>query len=304
MEVQFTEKKLISLFVEIDDLLLSFYSYQQKHNLLSSKKPTRVPVLSCSEICTIIVSYHLSGYKCFEYYYKEMVLKALTSYFPKAPSYECFLSYIPRCIDVLYLWLLYSCSKSQETGLYFVDSKKIQVCHLRREKSNKIFKEYARKGKSSTGWLYGLKLHLIINNLGEIMSFDLTSGNIADNNHNLLQKLLGQLKGICVGDKGYFSTLFAFFYENGLHLLTKAKKNMKNKVSTSKHQKLINKRGIIESTFDILTSICDIEHSRHRNPISAFTNVFAGLIAYQSLESKPTVFFPSIQQKFKKIVAL
>ena len=125
MNIQFTTKKLISLFIEIDDLVKSFHIYQKKHNLFPIKYKTRVPVLSCSEICTILVCYHLSGYKCFEYYYREMILKSYNSYFPKAPSYECFLTYIPKSIDALYLWLLYSCSQSEKTGLYFVDSKKL-----------------------------------------------------------------------------------------------------------------------------------------------------------------------------------
>ena len=108
MDVQITEKKLISLFIEIDDLIISYRSYQKEHQLLPKKLPTRQPVLSCSEICTILVGYHLSGYKCFEYYYKQMILKSHQSYFPKAPTYECFLSYIPKCVDALYLWLLYN----------------------------------------------------------------------------------------------------------------------------------------------------------------------------------------------------
>lgn len=303
MDIQITEKKLISLFIEIDDLIILYREYQANNNLLPSKSPTRQRALSCSEICTILVAYHLSGYKCFEYYYKQMILKSHQSYFPKAPSYECFLSYIPKSVDALYLWLLYSCSQSERTGLYFVDSKKLEVCHLKRVHSHKVFEGYARKGKTSTGWFFGLKIHLIINNLGEIISFDLTAGNVADNNQELLKKLVKNLTGYCVGDKGYFTKLFDVFYENGLHLLTKPKKNMKNKITLPYHQKLINKRGIIESTFDILTSICDIEHSRHRNPINAFSNLFSGLIAYQFLDKKPTVFYPSIQKNFAKIAA-
>jgi hypothetical protein len=101
------------------------------------------------------------------------------------------------------------------------------VCHLKREHSNKVFKGVAKKGKSSTGWFVSLKLHLLINNLGEIVSFDLTPGNVVDNNHNLLKKLLSFLERRCVGDKGYLTMLFSFFYENGLHLITKPGKNMK-----------------------------------------------------------------------------
>lgn len=296
MDVQFTENKLIKLFIEIDDLLIAFRKYQKSQGILSIKKPTRITALNGSEVCSILVCYHLSGYKCFEYYYKDKVLKTLKSYFPDAPTYECFLSYIPKATDAMYLWLLYSCSISKRTGLYFIDSKKLAVCHLKREKNHLVFKDYASKGKSSMGWFYGLKIHLVINNIGEIISFDLTAGNVADNNQDLLKKLLHDLEGCCVGDKGYLSKLFAFFYENGLHLLTKPRKNMKNKLVLPQHNKLLDKRGVIESVFDILTSICDIEHTRHRKPTNAFTHIFAGLVAYQYLDKKPAVFYPSLQK--------
>lgn len=204
---------------------------------------------------------------------------------------------------MIYLWLLYSVSKSEKTGLYFIDSKKLPVCHLRREKSHKVFDRIARKGKTSTGWFFGLKIHLIINNLGEIVAFDLTSGNVADNNQKLLQELLNGLDGYCVGDKGYFTKLFDTFYENGLHLVTKPKKKMKPLPTKNLNNILINKRGIIESTFDILMTVYDFEHTRHRKPMNAATHILASLIAYQFLDKKPTVFFSSIQNDLVKKAA-
>lgn len=297
MDIQFTENKLIKLFIEIDDLLISYKEYQKKRGELLDRKPTRIPSLSGSEVCTILVGYHWSGYKCFEYYYKNKIRKDYNDYFPQAPCYERFLSYIPKVTDLLYLWLLYSCSLSQRTGLYFIDSKKLEVCHLKRQHTHKVFQGYARKGKSSMGWFYGFKVHLIINNLGEIISFELSSGNEADNNQNLLKRLFGGLQGCCVGDRGYLSKLFDFFYENGLHLLTKPRKNMKNRLVIPHHNKRIDQRGIIESVFDILTSICDIDHTRHRKPINAFSHILAGLIAYQHLDKKPSVYYPSLISK-------
>jgi len=299
MNVQFSENKLIELFCDIDDLHKAFIEYQKSKGLGPSRKPTRTLQLSGSEIATILVAYHYSGYKCFEYYYRQLILGSYAHCFPEAPSYECFLSYISKAIDLMVLWLLLTISRSRRTGLYFGDSKTLKVCHLRREKSHKVFKDLAKKGKGSMGWFYGFKLHLIINNLGEIMSLSITPGNVADNNQELLKKLLSDLKGICVADKGYITQLFDYFYENGLHLLTKPRKNMKKLPIKNQDNLLLDKRGVIESTFDILTSICDIEHTRHRKPINAFTHLIAGLIAYQFLDKKPTVFFPSIDQQLK-----
>jgi len=186
MDVQFSENKLIELYIEIDDLLQLYQKFVAQKEGRVPQKPTRVPVLSGSEVGTILVAYHYSGYKNFEYYYKRLVLGQYNSWFPDAPSYECFLSYIPRATDMMTLWLLYTCMRSVRTNLYVIDSKKLEVCHVKREKSHRVFKEYAKKEKSSMGWFYGLKLHTIINNLGQIVSFKFTPENIAGNNHDLL----------------------------------------------------------------------------------------------------------------------
>ena len=296
MDVQISENKLIELFVEVDDLYQSFLQYQKTKQLQAVQNPTRVPNLNPSEICTILAAYNYSGYKCFEYYYRNSILKTFHSCFPNAPSYECFLGYIPKAIDLMYLWLLYTTAWSERTGLYFIDSKKLAVCHPKREHSNRVFKGIARKGKTSTGWFFGLKIHLTINNLGQIMSFALTSGNVADNNQMLLKHLLSKLEGRCVGDKGYLTKLFDFFYQSGLHLITKPKKNMKkSKILpvTNTYNLLLDKRAVIESVFDILSSVCDIEHTRHRNSTNAMVHILSSLVAYQYMEQKPRVFFPS-----------
>jgi hypothetical protein len=224
MDVQFTENKLIELFIEVDDLYKAFVSYESSKGVKRHTTVTRTPQLVGSEVCTILVAYHYSGYKCFEYYYKQLILKRYSHYFPLAPTYERFVSLIPRAADLIYLWLLHTIGGARKTGMYFIDSKKLEVCHLKREHSNKVFEGVARKGKTSTGWFFGLKLHLVINNLGQIMACDLTPGNVADNNHEQLKKLLNALDGYCIGDKGYHSALFDFFFHNGLRLITKPKK--------------------------------------------------------------------------------
>ena len=291
MEVQFTEKKLVEVYSEVDDLVKSYKKYLQEKEV---KIPKNKMQLSEAEIGSILVCYHFSGYKCFEYYYKEKIRKNMKSWFPKAPSYESFLRYIPKAIDLIYLWLFYKVCQSKRTNLYIIDSKKLPVCEIQREHSNRVFSGVARKGKSSTGWFYGLKIHLVINDLGEIVSFELTSGNVGDNNHDLLKRLLENLEGFCIGDKGYLSALFSFFYENKLHLLTKIKKTTKGKVAIPAHLNLIKKRAVIESVFDILGSVLNIEHTRHRQPSNAIVHIFSSLLAYQYLDQKPQLILRSL----------
>ena len=183
-------------------------------------------------------------------------------------------------------------SESLRTGHYFIDSKTIELCHVRREKSHKVFKDFARKGKSSTGWFYGVKLHLVINHLGQIVAFRITPGSTADNNQQVLCALLAALKGRCCSDKGYLTTLFETFYSQGLHLLVKAKKNMKPLPALGPDVRFVKQRALIESVNDILATVCNIEHSRHRNALHGIANILSALIAYQYLEPKPHIFIP------------
>lgn len=300
MQVQISENKLTEMYVEIDDLYKAYLKYQYDKGLGKHRKPTRETGLSPSEFCTIMAAYHLSGYKCFEYYYSNSILSEYRNCFPGAPSYERFVALIPRSVELLVLWMLHTCRRAERTGIYFVDSKKMEVCHLRREKSHRVFKGLAKKGKTSTGWFFGLKTHLVVNNMGQIVAFELTQGNVADNNHGLLKRLFNGLEGKCVGDKGYHTTLFDFFFGSGLHLVTKPKKNTKKgkkALVPNWYNTLLDKRAVIESVYDILSTVCDIDHSRHRSPINALAHTVAGLIAYQFMDKKPCVFYPSVEKR-------
>jgi hypothetical protein len=283
---------LLQIYVEVDDLLQAYQSFCAHKKPEPVVHPTREPQLSPSEIVTIVVAYHASGYKCFEYYYRECILKTCRTCFPKAPSYQRFDSYLGRVLPLVLLVLMCKCAQSLRTGYYFIDSKKLVVCHLKREHAHKVFKGFARKGKSSTGWFYGLKLHLVINHLGQIVSFLLTPGSTADNNFGVLTALLQGLKGKCCGDKGYLSTLFEQFYCQGLHLLVKSKENMKALPAFASDVELLDHRSVIESVNDILITVCNIEHSRHRNAFHGLTSILAALTCYQYLPHKPHIFIP------------
>ena len=251
-------------------------------------RPTQ---LTESEILTILIYYHYSGYKCFAYYYKNMVLEGvLQSYFPNAVTYHRFVELIPDQLALLYMFLKFCTLSSRRTGTYFADSKKLPVCHNRRIHSHKVFAGIAQRGKSSTGWFYGLKLHLLINEYGEIINFIITPGNITDNNDQALRTLLAGCKGKCYADKGYLTKLFEELYEQGLHLITKLRKNMKNKLFLLTDKIKLKQRALIESVNDLLMSVFDIDHTRHRSPINAIAHAFSGLIAYCFYEQKPSAF--------------
>jgi hypothetical protein len=185
------------------------------------------------------------------------------------------------------------CLSAGRNGIYYVDASKLPVCHNLRAKRNKVFEGIARSGKTSMGWFFGLKLHLVCNEVGEIVAFKITSGNIADNNHETLKFLFKSIKGKVFGDKGYLTKLKEYFLDRGLNVIAKYKdkmyKKVKNQVIDATDFLISNKRGMIETIFDILKNNCDIWHTRHRSPVNSIIHLVSGLIAYQFRDAKPRI---------------
>ena len=286
------ELKIIKLFCELDDFSTEFNKKIAEHMLgKSNPQSFNKPEITVSEMMCIEILYHHSGYKCFQYYYEQEVEKGyLKSYFPKAPGYNRFVQLKPRMLLHL-IFYLNVCRIGQLCGIYFADSTKLAVCHNRRIHSNRVFKGKAARGKTSTGWFYGLKLFLVIKTFGEIMNAFFTMANVADNHLSTMIKLFSKLKGWAFADKGFINQkAVEELLSKGLHLITGIRRNMKNKLMLMEQKLLLQKRGVIESVNDILKSVCDIEHTRHRSPINALVNLYAGLCCYTFLDRLPSVF--------------
>jgi len=219
---------------------------------------------------TIILLFHHSGYRCFKWYYQRYVCVHMRTYFPTPVSYNRFVELMSYALLPL---LVYTCGfrRGRCTSIGFVDSTVVKVCHNRRIYGHNVFKICVARGKSSTGWFYGFKLPIVINDRGEICSFCLTPGNIDDRNIDVIKVLCRELSGKRFGDRGYISPeLFERLYEQGVQLITKLRKNilrknMKHKVMDMKDKLLLCKRAVIESENDFLKNICQVEHSRHRS---------------------------------------
>jgi len=280
---------LEEIFCLIDDFCKQFEE-TQKSNLLPnpSRKRARLCSLSISEIMTIMVMFHLSHYRTFKDFYKDCLSVNFKSAFPKLVSYNRFVELMPYAAMPL-LVLSFSLT-GKTTGKYYIDSTKLHVCDNLRIHSHKVFKDLARRGKTSTGWFFGFKLHLIINDKGELMTFRITSGNADD--RAVVRKMTVGLEGWLFGDKGYISTKLTEELKNrGLELITKVKKNMKKKIIDPVKNLWLKKRGVVESAIDQMKAILHIQHTRHRSPNNFLVNLLAGILGYIFKPKKPTVSF-------------
>jgi len=278
---------IVTLFCDIDDFCI-IYEPQFNKRLLQdgSKKRIRKSKLILSEVMTITIWFHASGYRTFKDYYKKEVIPHLQWAFHDLVSYNRFVELMSQALLPLCCYLL--TKKGECSGVSFIDSMPITVCHNRRINSNKVFSDKAQRGKNSVDWFYGFKLHLIVNDQGELLAFRLTPGNVDDREPvpDIVKGIFGKL----FGDKGYISQeLFDLLFGQGIQLVTKLKKNMKNKLMPLFDKLMLRKRAIIETINDQLKNISQIEHSRHRSVVNFLVNVVSALIAYSFKEKKPSL---------------
>lgn len=288
----FLFKMVAEIYVQIDDIIKEnreeVIRAMRHLDLIGRDYPTK---LSLSEVMTLLIYYHHSGYKCFKSYYNDCVLYDLRRDFPDVVSYSHFVNLIPRALVGLMFALAHQMKQSKSTGIYYGDSYPIPACHPKRVHQHKVMRGFADWGKTSVGWFYGLKCHVVINHLGELMSCTISSGSVADNDAGLLFRLTKELLGYFFGDKGYMlnEDKRNFLERDGeLKFVTKVRKNMKKQNLELEPKLWLKKRGVVESVIDIHKRHLEVAHTRHRSASHAFVNIFAGLVAYNFLQRKPS----------------
>lgn len=279
--------EITDIFCLADEFCQQFTPFLEKHSI--GNKPKRPPTMSKSEIITIMAIFHLSGFRCFKHFYIYYVQKHMRPEFPNTVSYNRFTELMQSNVLPLAMFLK-TCCMGKCTGISFVGSTAVKVCKNKRIKRNKVFRELAQVGRSTMGWFYGFKLHLAINDRGEILSFTITPANVDDREPLKSEGFLRGIYGKLFGDKGHISKQLAeILFVDGIHLITQLRNNMKNSLMTLSDKITLRKRSIIETVNDELKNMCQIEHSRHRSVGNFFTNLIAGLIAYSFFPKKPSL---------------
>lgn len=290
--MQLTTDKITAVFYLVDEFCQAFTKSFDAH--LIGNKPKKTPKMSDSEVITILTLFHLGNFRNLKHFYLFYVQQHLIEDFPNTVSYNRFVELAHRVCVPMTLFLK-TCCLGESTGISFVDSTPIRVCKNKRIYTNKVFKDIANTGKSTVGWFYGFKLHLIINDKGEILNFVITPANVDDREPLKNPEFVNRIKGKLYADKGYMGKkLTELLFVDGLHLITSIRNNMKNVLMELKDKILLRKRSVIETVNDELKNMCQIEHSRHRSFNGFVANTIAALIAYSFFPKKPSIKFNGV----------
>ena len=281
--------KTTELFCLIDDFCQQFEPLLEQRMLGESadiQRRRRACEMSLPEMITIVVLFHMMRGRQFKEFYRDTVCRFMNSEFPRRLSYTRFVALMPRCATVLAA--LFQTLKGACTGICIAESTPLAVCHNLRIERHRVFKGIAQRGKSSTGWFYGFKLHAVINQRGELLAIKVTPGNV-DDRKGLLAIVSG-LFGTLYADKGYIGKEFAQkMKDKGIDVVTRVRKNMKKVLHSEFDQALLRKRSLVETVFDELKNLCQIEHTRHRSLPNFAVNLLAGIVAYCLQPVKPRI---------------
>jgi transposase len=275
-----------SLFCDVDDYCRVVEPLMRQRQLTTGQRHrNRTGRLTSSEVMTILIAFHRSDFRTFKHFYT-MLQKQHRAEFPDLVSYQRVVELMPSVLALLCGYLRSRFGKC--TGIAFIDSTALAVCGNKRISRNRVFRGMAKLGKTTMGWFFGFKLHLVINECGELLAVQLTHGNVDDRQPvpHLTRELFGKL----FGDKGYISAeLFAQLWDRGLQLITHIRRNMTNQLMPLVDKILLRKRSLIETVNDQLKNISQIEHTRHRSATNFVVNLVAGLIHYTHQPKKPSL---------------
>jgi DDE family transposase len=196
---------ILDLYVSVDTFWQAFEPFREHEMVANGRRRRRATRLSPSEIMTILILFQQSGYRTFKGFSTQYVQIHLRAEFPHLLSYTRFVALMPRVLLPVVIDLQTQCGTC--SGISFIDSTALRVCHNARIAQHRVFRRDAQRGKTSVGWFYGFKLHLVVNDRGEMLAFCLTPGNVDD--RRPVPRLVRRLFGKLFGDRGYISAALA-----------------------------------------------------------------------------------------------
>lgn len=280
---------LLELFCHVDDFCHTFLPpWEQALRDDKQRVRRRAGQLAMREVMTIVLHVHHMRFRDCTTYYVGYVLGHLRHEFPRAVRYQRVVELMAAALGPLCAYI-HTCY-GQCSGVSFVDSTARAVCHNRRIGQHRVFRDLAQRGKTSLGWFYGFKLHVVINHQGELLACQVTAGNVDD--RRPVPTLAARWWGRLFADKGYLSQPLTheLLRTRRVRLITHVKRNMTNRLLLLHDKVLLRRRALMETVFDQLKHLMQIEHTRHRSATNFAVNLVAGLIAYCHQPNKPSIY--------------
>lgn len=278
------------LFCLIDDFCIRFKPiYLQKLKESGQIKRCRDAFLDLSEIIFLATWFHLSHFKTFKHFigfvhfYHRHDFKSL-------PTYQRINALVAQHANAITAFFEALLVKPKQDHIHLIDSTPLAVCKNTRINRHRTFRATAGRGKSSTGWFYGFKLHLIVNRACEIVSALVTSGNVSDISALFPLFQMHPVQGKLFGDRGYISKFYKqLLGSRQCEVMTRSRANMPETVFSEEDEHYMCQRNLIETVNSQLKDDLGIEHSRHRSWRGYIAHVYASLIAYQCVTTKAQV---------------
>jgi hypothetical protein len=247
-----------------------------------NRPPLKKHNLSLAELASLAIFRFFTGHRNWKDFYRHLKTYHKQD-FPNIPDYKNFLEAINMLSGLAMLMLQGFMNVfnriTGDNGLKFTDSTKIEVCKIKREFSHKVCFGLASKSKSTMGWFYGFKLHIICNELMQILNLKITTA--TDDEREILEQMWNNIFGMIIADAGYVSKrLEKKAWGLGKFLLTGVRANMKKIMTETEHQ-LLKLRQLVETVFSVLKLRMGLETSLPRSPLGYFAHYIWCITAYQ-----------------------
>ncbi len=278
---------LMTIYWFVDDFLASSLkmlkpAIEERAKITNKNPPMKQRKLSLSEIVTLgIFRFYVGTTNWKDFYWHIHTYHGRD--FPDLPCYSKFIDAVnfasPLAFFLCHSFAYFFGKQTSFNDPKFADSSKLQVCGIKREFTHKVCRDIAAKSKSSMGWFYGFKLHIVSNRLMQILGMTITAGNKDDRKG--LSHIWNSIFGLIVADGGYVGKEFSAKARRlGKHLLTGVRANMK-KIMTSHQHRLLKLRQSVETIFSVLKLRFHMEITLPRSPLGYFSHYCWCLAAYQ-----------------------
>jgi hypothetical protein len=248
--------RLLQLFCITSDLV-DFILANTPQFAIQKKIVGRHRNLKIAEAITISLYRYTLPHTTFKHFYAFM-RNYHGAEFPNLPHYSNMLllqkhlfPFVSRMSGIL-IGINRSAFKNKKVRLMFIDGSDLPVCTNKRIFTHKVAKEAAARGKSSKGWFYGFRIHILCDDGGNLLGVKITPGNVDERTQ--VKKLVGDITDTTlVGDTGYLKkTLGEELYKsNNVWFLTGVKKVMK-KLMTKENHTLLKARQLVETVIGSL----------------------------------------------------